>query len=1494
MRKGTKKNIIHGILIIIVIIFALMASLIAAFRDITVQSMIARSIAGELSRKLETDVKIRTFYITENMTVRMEDVVFNDLDGYPMFRIGTLDAKFYPILMPDDIKIKEIYMKDVLGRIVKYEENEKINITEIIAQFRSGEQKETDDDESSFRLCIDKFKLDNGHVIYWNQHKHKPEKLSMDWAHIDIDSIYGDITNLGIRGDTVFGNVHSLKGKDRCGLVLDYARGNVVFCEKSLNIDSLILETGESRADLDLRFDYNRSSAYYEFVDSVDITGNIRKSVLLLSDLKYFSWILERLPDKFTFTGQHRGPVSDFTVSDFVADFGNESYIDADISFKGLPEFFDSFMDIEIREMYSSYEDTKNFAIPIESKTVPIPEMLEGLGRYSLKGSYQGLATDFRTQFQLKSEMGDIDATVYLNTTDESIYSFDISANALQLDGLLGSNDGSEASFDFVLNGEGLDVENTEFEAALLLNSLKIKGNTFEDVLVHGLFENQRFSFNTDIAHPNLDVTLNSAIDLNDQLPAYFIKANIGNIDLVNLNLIDNDSIMRISTDIDAIVKGNDIDNITGYLDIKNTRFFNGENYLMKDFHADVSEISGLKEVNINCDFFKFYGYGIVCAKSLVNSVKNTAKSYVDIPDWFADVKPDVNDQNFSFNIDFYDTRMLSKLFMPSLYVRSGTTVHQAYNNLYTSHTTTTINSPEIWFNGISFRDVRVQNNAEEKEMNTELTVKDIVFRDSTERNPDRINIDNFKLLTRFGDDMVTTNLYWDDIDETDHNKAHIKSVFIPYESHGGKMNISSEMVLINDTMWYLNPNCSIEFKKNNTVFDEVVLYTRSQSLSVNGVFPVRDIDTLKVEFRDFDVSDLDFITLGSNLDFDGYLNGFVGFSGMSENASFSSNIKLNDFYINGQEVGNVNAFANWYEPNESVMLDMEMYNRHFNNEGHKSAGLFGFYYPSKKTDNLTLDVFFNDFKLETVSPFVVDVVSRMNGFASGNLKVRGSVKDPVLVGDIEMKNAGCCVNFLNTYYTLDNKITLDDGKIIFNDIAIKDTLGNTATLGGVINHEHLRDFNFDLSLKCNDFLAMNIPAEKANGFYGTAVADGVVQIKGPVNDITMNINALTKKGTEIDVPLSGTSSFDDSFVVFVQKNQATDTVIETYIPEIVKDKSSFTMNLSTTVTQDAAVNIFLPQNMGSINARGVGNLNIGLNPDAFELRGEYVIRNGNFVFTLDMVKKTFTLREGGTIRWTGDPTDADINIVGVYHTKSSLNSLGTLAVDSSALTNNINVDCIIRLSDKLMNPSINFGIELPNAKEDTRNIVFSVIDTTNQAVMAQQVFSLMMLGSFSYTAGSNIARFGTNAGYGVITSQLSNLLSQIYKDVDVGINYTPNDQLTNEELEVALSTQLFDDRLTIEGNFGVIRGNRRDADNANNIVGDVDLTFRLTKRLSLKAYNHTNIKNNYYYYSVENYSDFTQGVGISLSQSFDKLKEVFTIHKKNKKKDTTNEPNPK
>jgi len=137
----------------------------------------------------------------------------------------------------------------------------------------------------------------------------------------------------------------------------------------------------------------------------------------------------------------------------------------------------------------------------------------------------------------------------------------------------------------------------------------------------------------------------------------------------------------------------------------------------------------------------------------------------------------------------------------------------------------------------------------------------------------------------------------------------------------------------------------------------------------------------------------------------------------------------------------------------------------------------------------------------------------------------------------------------------------------------------------------------------------------------------------------------------------------------------------------------------------------------------------------------------------------------------------------------------------------------------------------------------------------------------------------------------LSSWLSQISKDFDIGVRYTPEDNITAEELEVALSTQIFDDKVTIEGNLGMYTESRNEmAGGAGSIVGDFDLTWKINNRLSMKVYNHSNANTNYYTYTYESYSNYTQGVAFSYSQSFDRLRDIFV--RKNKKNKIKNKIN--
>lgn len=58
-----------------------------------------------------------------------------------------------------------------------------------------------------------------------------------------------------------------------------------------------------------------------------------------------------------------------------------------------------------------------------------------------------------------------------------------------------------------------------------------------------------------------------------------------------------------------------------------------------------------------------------------------------------------------------------------------------------------------------------------------------------------------------------------------------------------------------------------------------------------------------------------------------------------------------------------------------------------------------------------------------------------------------------------------------------------------------------------------------------------------------------------------------------------------------------------------------------------------------------------------------------------------------------------------------------------------------------------------------------------------------------------------------MLSNQLSNWLSALSTNIDIAVNYQPGSAMSNEQLDLALSKQLFNDRLTIDGNVGVNNG---------------------------------------------------------------------------------------
>ncbi|HIO73707.1 MAG TPA: translocation/assembly module TamB, partial [Flavobacteriales bacterium] len=275
-----------------------------------------------------------------------------------------------------------------------------------------------------------------------------------------------------------------------------------------------------------------------------------------------------------------------------------------------------------------------------------------------------------------------------------------------------------------------------------------------------------------------------------------------------------------------------------------------------------------------------------------------------------------------------------------------------------------------------------------------------------------------------------------------------------------------------------------------------------------------------------------------------------------------------------------------------------------------------------------------------------------------------------------------------------------------------------------------------------------------------------------------------------------------------------------------------------------------------------------------FKIYGEYVIEAGDYLFTLQsVINKRFKIKRGGTIQWSGNPYNAVIDIEAVYGLTASLYDLTLNQEDRRRVP----VDCILRMKGNLMNPEITFDIEFPNIEDGAG--ATSLLAATTEQQLNKQMFSLLVLGQFQPLEGGGLE---TSGGVGANTSellsnQLSNWLSKISEDFDIGVNYRPGDELTSEELEVALSTQLFDDRLSINGS---VANNPNDgSQNSSNIVGDFNLDYKITKdgQLKIKAFNHSNDS----YLATDN-APYTQGIGFSYSREFNTLKDLF--RRKNKK----------
>jgi hypothetical protein len=183
----------------------------------------------------------------------------------------------------------------------------------------------------------------------------------------------------------------------------------------------------------------------------------------------------------------------------------------------------------------------------------------------------------------------------------------------------------------------------------------------------------------------------------------------------------------------------------------------------------------------------------------------------------------------------------------------------------------------------------------------------------------------------------------------------------------------------------------------------------------------------------------------------------------------------------------------------------------------------------------------------------------------------------------------------------------------------------------------------------------------------------------------------------------------------------------------------------------------------------------------------------------------------------------------------------------------------------------------MQNLDPSIRAQVQSALNTEEK--MTRQFLSLLAFNSFMPDQQSGISSVNISASTSeLLSNQLSNMFTQLNIPLDVGFMYNFSEQ-GNNAFDVAVSTQLFDNRVAINGTLGNGKKNTTE----NSFTGDLDLELKIDPqgRFRAKAFTH----------SADQFTDQfdnsqRSGVGFVYQEDFNTFRELFNRWFGKKKKE--------
>lgn len=1470
-------------------------------RTSTVQTYIAQQAASYLSDELNAKVDIDKVDIYFFDRVALKGLNIEDQQGETLLHAGRV------LVNLDNISFKKksytIAEADIQKAFIHIQRDKDsvFNYAFIKEYFVKPKKKKSyiDFKLRYTRLSDTRFQYDD--------HLHARKEKGMDYFHLDVKDIAGEVLDLRVDKDTIFGEIQGFTAKEKCGFDLQCLSTKAKVSPKGVYLSGLEINTKDSWVKTK-HFDMvtNNYTNFKQFVDSVTFDAQIDESDVSLKEIVHFAPALEGMVDRVRVKSKIYGTVTTLRLPKFDLHYAEKTYVKGKIKIADYRNFADGFFDERIDEFYIDFEELKRFRLPDKAPAPYItlnPEIerlqfVEGvkLNAVGYVESFSFLADQFNTalgsmqlHYGIKFDLAD-SGDHYKFSPPKDIPGNNMIVNNFDVGKYLGNPDIGVIDGSLKLEGRAYSTKDIRLSSILGdINKFEYLNYPYSNITINrGSFCNNRFDGDITVNDEFLSLSYDGYLDFNGDQEMNF-TVNIKSSDLAKLNLTDSQAQLLSNVKVD--VKGKNLDTYRGALvfDCLNYAIVDPVTQKVRNFEVDEFKLEIIRGTEV--DSFLVSGSAM---EARIGGKINIASLMDNFNYQFSKVFPALYNEkekeydrpeldNFDYDITFYSPNHLVHLFLPDLYVAPGTNVKGKYNpskeEIYFA-----VKSDSLRYNTLELKTLNLEQSLQNDQVLADYKIARFQYSDS-------LYFDDIYFNTRGGNNQLDHILTWKE-------KSHNKESRISWDTHvkdadhfGFKLNPS--YFFIRGHQWDISHASNMEFKSDTIRVESFELTRNDQKITVDGQVSNQVQDKLHIEVENLELAELSpFIT--TEYPMSGIINLNASISDPMNNFGYDGEGSLKKFFVKNQKVGDVNISSEWDHDRKAIKTTGNLY---YADE--KTFDFEGYYYLQQVDNNLDFNLNFDLTDLQFTNAFMdPDVVSNIRGFLDGQLTLTGSTDRPVLYGEnFYLRSGSAYIDLLGVHFGVDGPIDVDEYGFYINGIPVFDQDGNSGLIIGSVFHDNFANFNFDLQFDLepqlfasNDpfsgpeyfqrFLVMNLPYTHDALYYGKGYVTGFANIFGYTDNLEITVDFKTEKGTELNIPMFGVGEIEEEdFIQFVNKD--IDTVINVEPP--LFDLTGVYMDLNFEATTDADVNIIFNEDIGDvISANGTGEISIRLdNQNELNMEGTYKVSEGFYNFAMDpisknaiAIKQLFIIEPGGTISWTGDPYTAQIDLQTYYRLSANLSEISGGSDLGSNGGGHQPVFPYLLITGTMENPIIQFDIRAPQADDIGQSLLNRIKNDPDE--LNRQFFSLMLARQFQAIAGTNNSSGG--GALEIITSQINQALARVSKDYRLKLDIDNDIVSGDNTFEFGVSKGFLDDRLILSGSFGVESYGEEEVDengqvHTGQLIGDLNLEYLLNESGTFRV-NIFNESNDHTVIQEGGQGDFTQGAGLSYQEDFESFQD--------------------